>query len=92
MGRLAFPKIDNCVELKRKRLIDGTREAALNDFERPNRRGLREQERARRAEQQRQRDEALGALEAAARRRGTADRDDDEDEDPWAAPGRRRGN
>lgn len=57
--------------------------------ERPNRRGLREQERARRAEQQRQRDEAL---EAAARRRGTADRDDDEDEDPWAAPGRRRGN
>jgi hypothetical protein len=57
--------------------------------ERPNRLGLREQERARRAEQQRQRDEAL---EAAARRRGTADRDDDEDEDPWAAPGRRRGN
>jgi len=85
-------------------------EAALEDADsavgrREARRLAREQEQARRAEQQRLRDAALedAALEDAARRgapqgasvaAGTTDADGEDDvdpEDPWAAPGRRRG-
>jgi hypothetical membrane protein len=54
------------------------------------RREERERARARRADQDRERDEAL---EAAARQGAgfPADADDPDGDDPWAAPGRRRG-
>jgi hypothetical membrane protein len=49
----------------------------------------REQERARLAEQQRQRDEALAGRTAGTTPPGEAD-DDIDGDDPWATPGRRR--
>jgi len=49
----------------------------------------RDQERARLAEQQRQRDEALAGRTAGTTPNGEAD-DDIDGDDPWATPGRRR--